>query len=133
MSKYSRKQYFDYETSIFNGVLYFEDCAQASVDSDAFVEIIDHKSVTSIRLISFDKNWAENVWLDGVGFQKEMIDTELTLRKEYRSGKGHWYAYRRVLGKLHKKYVGSSENVTQTSLLKICQAMPTTKIGLVKR
>lgn len=131
MSKSSRKQYFDYETSIFEGVLYFEDCSQAKVDSDEFVEIIDHKSVTSIRLISLASEWVEKVWLDGVGYQKEIIDTELTLRKEYRSCKGHWYAYRRVLGKLSKRYVGTSENVTQSSLLKVCQAMPTTKIGRI--
>lgn len=133
MSKKQAKQYFDYDTSIFDGVLYFEDCSQAKVDTDQFVEIIDHKTVMVIRLFSLDKLWCESVWIDGQGYQKEMIDTELTLRKEMRSGSGHWYAYRRVLGKLHKKYVGTSENVTQSRLLDVCRAMPTTKIAVVKR
>lgn len=132
MSKSSRKQYFDYETSIFDGVLYFEDCAQAKMDTPEFVEIIDHKSVDVIRLFSFEKNRVESEWFDGVGYKNTLIDIELTMRKEYRSGRGHWYAYRRVLGKLHKKYIGDSENVTQSRLLAICQAMPTTKIHPMK-
>lgn len=133
MSKKRRKQYFEYETSIFEGKLYFEDCAQADMDTDEFVEIIDHKTVTVIRLFSLDKLWCENVWIDGQGFQREMVDTELTIRKELRSGVGHWYAYRRVLGVLHKKYVGDSSKVTQQRLLEVCKAMPTTKIAVVKR
>jgi hypothetical protein len=131
MSKSQRKQYFDYDTSIYDGVLYFEDCKQAIMGTENFTEIISHKSVTSIRLFSFAKDWVENVWVDSQGYQREMIDTELTLRKEMRSGVGTWYAYRRVLGKLHKKHVGQSENVTQERLLEVCRAMPTTKIGRV--
>jgi hypothetical protein len=132
MAKNQRKQYFDYDTSIFEGTLYFEDCSQAKMDTEEFTEIIDHKSVSVIRLFSLNSQWCESVWLDGVGFQKEMIDTELTLRKEIRSGRPHWYAYRRVLGKLHKRYIGDSSKVTQERLLEVCRAIPTTKIARVK-
>jgi len=132
MSKKSGKLFSDYETSIYQGALYFEDCKQADVDTDTFIEMIEHPSVQVIRLVSLSSNWMESVWIDGQGFQKEMIDIEMTLRKEIRSGRAYWYAYRRVLGKLHKKFVASSENVTQASLLEIARAMPTTKIAVVK-
>jgi hypothetical protein len=132
MSGNKRKQYFEYETSIFDGVLYFEDCSQAKIDTEDFTEIIDHKTVNSIRLFSLDHLWCESVWIDSKGFQKELIDTELTLRSEVRSRRKHWYAYRRVLTKLHKRYIGDSSKVTQERLLEVCRAMPTTKIGLVK-
>ena len=39
MAKNQKKQYFDYDTSIFDGSLYFEDCSQAKIDTDEFVEI----------------------------------------------------------------------------------------------
>lgn len=133
MAANSKKQWFDYETSIYDGVLYFEDVAQAKLGSDEFTEIIEHKSVKVIRLISFASDWIEHVWVGGeAGTQKEQIDTELTLRKKVRSGTAHWYAYRRVLGKLHKRYVGISEKVTQDCLIKVCRAMPTTKIAVIK-
>lgn len=132
MYKKRGKLFSDYETSIYQGVLYFEDCKQADVDTDTFIEIIEHPSVQVIRLVSLSSDWMESVWIDGQGFQKEMIDMEMTLRKEMRSDRAYWYAYRRVLGKLHKKFVAGSENVTQSSLLKIARAMPTTKIAVVK-
>jgi len=134
MSKSNKKQYFDYETSIYDGALYFEDAMQAKIGTEDFTDIIDHKTVKTIRLISLSSDWVETVWFGGdTGTKKEIIDTELTLRKEVRSGNSHWYAYRRVLGKLHKRYVGSSEKVTQIRLVEICRAMPTTKIAVVKR
>lgn len=39
-----------------------------------------------------------------------------TARKEHRSGSWYWYAYRRVHGKLHKQYLGRSEELTGTRL-----------------
>jgi hypothetical protein len=37
----------------------------------------------------------------------------LTLRKERKQrGSGYWYAYKRVGGRVHKKYLGCAENIT---------------------
>lgn len=133
MTSKTRKQYFQYETSIYNGALYFEDAMQAKLDTVEFTEIIEHKTVKTIRLMSFASDWVETVWVGGEqGTQRELIDTEITLRKEVRSGTAHWYAYRRVLGKLHKRYIGISEKVTQSRLLEVCRAMPTTKIAVAR-
>lgn len=121
------------DTSIVGGILYFEDCSQCAVTDDVFPEIIGDNYTKSIRLVSLAANWTERNWIDGIGFQTELIDFELTLRREIRSGKGHWYAYRRVLGKLHKRYVGSDENVTEARLIDIAHKMPTTKLGAIKK
>ncbi|MBZ0284046.1 MAG: hypothetical protein K8L97_25120 [Anaerolineae bacterium] len=49
---------------------------------------------------------------------------QMTLRREIRSGRGHWYAYRRVFGKLHKRYVGTDDLISQMKLLEVAQKMP---------
>lgn len=117
------------ETSIVNGILYFEDCNQCKVTDEVFPEIIGDGYTKTIRLVSLAADWIEHVWLDGVGMVKEDIDFEMTLRREIRCGRGHWYAYRRVMGKLNKRYVGTDENVTQKRLVEVARAMPTTKLS----
>jgi len=121
------------DTSIIDGVLYFEDCSQCKVTDAVFPEIIGDGYTKTIRLVSLESNWFENVWIDGVGRQSEDIDFEMTLRREIRSGSGHWYAYRRVFGKLYKRYVGSDEKVTQEKLIQVARAMPTKKLGARKQ
>lgn len=115
------------ETSIQNGALYFEDCKQCDVDSAAFAEIIGDGYTKSIRLISLDRAWYETEY---IGFTdakiSQFINMQMTLRREVRSGRGHWYAYRRVLGKLHKRYVGTDETIDQKTLLEVAKKMPTT-------
>jgi hypothetical protein len=112
------------ETSIKDGVLFFEDARQCHIDDDAFPEIIGDGYTKTIRVISLSSEWIRNVWLDNGIKVKEDIDVGMTLRREIRSGRGYWYAYRRVFGKLHKCFVGTDENVTQTRLLDIAKAMP---------
>ncbi len=126
MATKTRKTATMYETSIVNGALYFEDCKQSDLDGEYFAEIIDHKTTTSIRLISLSHDYAQRVWLESGSKIIEQVNVEMTLRKEIRSGVGHWYAYRRVHTKLHKKYVGTSEKVTHERLLEIAKAMPST-------
>jgi hypothetical protein len=113
-----------HETSIMNGALYFEDAQQCPVDCEQFAEIIGDGYTKSIRLVSLSAGWYEREWMSEVGFVNYDINVQMTLRREVRSGKGYWYAYRRVLGKLHKRYVGQDEEVTEKLLLKIAQKMP---------
>lgn len=121
------------DTSIVDGILYFEDCSQCKVTDDVFPEIIGDGYTKTIRLVSLRADWIERVWIEGVGMQHESIDFEMTLRREIRSGKGHWYAFRRVFGKLHKRYVGSDENVTEARLIVIAQKMPTSRLGAISK
>lgn len=50
-----------------------------------------------------------------------------TARAEKRGNLRHWYAYSRVLGKLHKRYIGETSQVTWQKLVEIAQKMPTTR------
>lgn len=113
-----------YETSIMGGVLYFEDAAQCPVDSPQFAEIIGDGYTNSIRLESLSTRWIETAWVTLDSNVRSEINMAMTLRREVRSGAGYWYAYRRVLGKLHKRYVGQDEQITEELLLKIAQKMP---------
>lgn len=111
------------ETSIQLGNLFFEDAKQCSVESDDFREIIEHRTVTSIRVISLEFSWVQPVWIGGSTFD-EKINCEMTLRSEQRCGTKYWYAYRRVFGKLHKRFVGQSEHINQRKLVEIARKLP---------
>lgn len=111
------------DCSILNGDFYYEDARQFSIESEMFAEEIEGDSVKSIRVISLASNWKQYTYVGMVEIE-EMIDFEMTLRKEKRGQKNHWYAYRRFAGKLFKRYVGRSESVTQSRLIEIARALP---------
>jgi len=113
------------ETSIRGGWLYFEDARQCPVENEYFLDIIDHPTVTTIRVISLSTIYEARVWVSEVsGFGTEQIDMEFTLRKEVRRNGNYWYAYRKFGNKLHKKYVGASEGIDEKKLLDIARALP---------
>ena len=117
-------------TSIVNGDLYFEDVRQCSMaDRESFEDCISHER--AIRVISLDSTWYQSEWL-GNEIVKADIDVEITLRVELRSSVRHWYAYRRVAGKLYKRYVGQEDRLTARRLIEVCRAMPTNKIAIRK-
>jgi len=124
MSKNPRQTPIGSETSIREGWLYFEDVAQAKIDTELFAEILDDKYTTSVRLVSLENNWQSHEWLSGVGFKDFSIKLEMTLRAEFRSGRKHWYAYRRVGGILFKRYAGQSDRITTKQLVKVAQKLP---------
>jgi len=119
----ARKTKTAQDISIVDGFLYFEDCKQFSIHSEEFADEIEVSSVKAIRVISLANNWKEYNYVGSV-MVTEMIDFEFTIRKEKRGNKNHWYAYRRFGGKLFKRYVGTSEQVTQSRLIEIAQALP---------
>ena len=112
------------DTMILRGDLYFEDCRQCAVNDEVFKEIIGDGYTKSIRVISLDTQWLLNVHLSPGVKITEQINMEMTLRRELRSERGHWYAYRRVAGTLYKRYVGTDDAITQERLLAIAQKMP---------
>lgn len=114
------------DTSIINGVLYFEDVKQCAVDSPDFAEMIGDGTLTSIRVISLDTAWYTVEYIDMDSKIKDDVNVQMTLRREIRSGRGHWYAYRRVLGTLYKRYVGNDDVIDQKRLLTVARALPST-------
>lgn len=126
MANSGRKTKTGSETSIQGGVLYFNESAQCEVDAPIFADIIGDKYTNAIRLMSLDHNWIQNVWINYETRIKEAVNVEMSLRAEMRRGKKVWYAYRRVMGTLHKRYVGASEDITQEKLLQIAMKMPST-------
>ncbi len=110
--------------SIVNGAIYFEDALQCRLSDELASDILDDKHLTAIRLISLSSDWQQNVWLDFNVKITETIKFEMTLRKEKRGQQMVWYAYRRVLGTLHKRYVGYSQQITEQKLLDLAQKMP---------
>lgn len=120
----ARKTKTGADTSIVAGVLYFEDARQCEVDEDTFKDIIGDGYTRSIRVVSLDHNWIQKVWVTFDAQITEKINVEMTLRREIRSGAGHWYAYRRVHKKLHKRYVGTDEKINQKLLLEVAKKMP---------
>jgi len=124
MKKRERKTPTGEQTSIRGGHLFFEDAFQCEVDTEIFTSIIEDKTVRSIRVVSLSNSWYQNVYLGNETFIREDINVQMTIRKETRSGRDYWYAYRQIAGCLHKKYVGNSLSITQEKLLKIAQVLP---------
>ena len=68
-----------------------------------------------------DTRWQQ--WLDSddsKSFRFEDCDAPYTCKKENPSGNNaYWYGYRKVAGKLHKRYIGKSTEVTVERLIEI--------------
>lgn len=113
------------DAAIHGGAIYFEDVRQCGLEDELAHAILEDAHLKAIRLISLSVNWYNNVYLWDAGATiKEDINFQMTLRKERRAGRWYWYAYRRIYGKLHKRYVGETEQITEERLLKIAQALP---------
>lgn len=68
-----------------------------------------------------DTRWQK--WLnsnDNKSFRFEDCDAPYTCKKENPNGNNaYWYGYRKVAGKLHKRYIGKSSEVTIERLIEI--------------
>lgn len=124
MSKNPRQSKVRNIASIVHGDLYFEDVRQCCLESDVAAELLEDASLKAIRLISLSSAWIVREWVDMHSRVTSEVNFEMTLRKEKRGQANHWYAYRRVFGKLYKRYVGQSEQVTESRLLEIAKLMP---------
>ena len=58
-------------------------------------------------------------------FEPTGANKPYTVGKESGKGGDYWYGYRKVAGKLHKKYVGKSSEVSTTKLEEIAEALNT--------
>lgn len=73
--------------------------------------------------ISFD-NPEFSQWLEAnTSFRFEAGENSYRARKERLSSGVYWYAYKKVAGKLHKRYIGKTEEVTYIRLLEIAQGI----------
>jgi len=122
--KHARKTPTGEDTSIVGGCLYFEDAKQCAVDSELFTDIISDGYTKSIRVISLSSNWREKSY---IGFDATLIteiNVQMTIRREMRSDRGYWYAYRRFGGKLFKRFVGQDSDINEHKILSVAQKMP---------
>jgi len=123
MSKDMRITKTGLTASIIAGDLYFEDVRQCQIN-DAAELLDDDPTLKAIRVVSVSKNWVERAYLQDGVTRLESIDMQFSLRKENRGSCRRWYAYRRVFGKLHKRYVGRSEDLNEDRLVEIARSLP---------
>ncbi|AFZ10999.1 hypothetical protein Osc7112_6922 (plasmid) [Oscillatoria nigro-viridis PCC 7112] len=67
-------------------------------------------------------------WLESVTsfrFEPSGQNKPYTVRKESGKGGDYWYGYRKMAGKLHKKYIGKSSEISTTKLEEIAEALNT--------
>jgi hypothetical protein len=98
-----------------------------SPEATALLE--DGTSIPAFRVHSLDHAYGirEYVSLETNDVITDYFNVEMTVRREKRGNTIHWYAYRRVFGKLYKKYVGRSDAITCQRLLEVAKSLPTTK------
>jgi DNA repair exonuclease SbcCD ATPase subunit len=71
-------------------------------------------------------SWRGLTWLKSVTsfrFVPTGANKPYTARKESGKGGDYWYGYRKVVGKLHKRYIGKSSELTTAKLEEIAEAL----------
>ncbi len=69
-----------------------------------------------------------SAWLESVTsfrFEPSGTNKPYTARKESGKGGNYWYGYRKVAGKLHKKYIGKGAELSAAKLEEIAEALNT--------
>ena len=69
-----------------------------------------------------------STWIESVTSFRYMsaeASKPYTVRKETKKGGDYWYGYRKVAGKLHKKYIGKSSELSTVKLEEIAEALNT--------
>jgi chromosome segregation ATPase len=67
-------------------------------------------------------------WLESIGsfrYEPTGANKPYTVRQETKKGGDYWYGYRKVAGKLHKKYIGKSSELSTAKLEEIAEALNT--------
>ncbi|MEG4037557.1 hypothetical protein QUA03_27510 [Microcoleus sp. S36b_A4] len=67
-------------------------------------------------------------WLESIGsfrFEPSADNKPYTVRKEASKGGDYWYGYRKQNGKLHKRYIGKSSELSTAKLEEIAEALNT--------
>ena len=69
-----------------------------------------------------------SAWLESVSsfrYEPTGANKPYTVRQETKKGGDYWYGYRKVAGKLHKKYIGKSSELIRAKLEEIAEALNT--------
>jgi len=69
-----------------------------------------------------------SAWLESIGsfrYEPTGVNKPYTVRQEPKKGGDYWYGYRKVAGKLHKKYIGKSSELSTAKLEEIAEALNT--------
>ena len=69
-----------------------------------------------------------SAWLESVSSFRYVpigVNKAYTVRQETKKGGDYWYGYRKVAGKLHKKYIGKSSELCTAKLEGIAEALNT--------
>ncbi|MCC3572191.1 MAG: hypothetical protein JGK30_07745 [Microcoleus sp. PH2017_40_RAT_O_B] len=69
-----------------------------------------------------------STWLESIGsfrFEPVGANKPYTVRKESNKGGDYWYGYRKMSGKLHKKYIGKTSELSTAKLEEVAEALNT--------
>jgi len=69
-----------------------------------------------------------SAWVEAIGsfrYEPTGANKPYTVRQETKKGGDYWYGYRKVAGKLHKKYIGKSSELSTAKLEEIAEALNT--------
>ena len=123
MTKQARKTKTGADCAIVRGKLFIEDALQCKMTDEIFQELLDDATIKAIRIETLSSDWHSEVW-GGMDYYNVEANVEMTVRKEIRSGKAYWYAYRRAGGKLYKKYIGQGADFTELKIARVAASLP---------
>lgn len=109
---------------IRDSVLYFYDdfCDNSvyldQLESETFGDSIEREKSIVVQSLERD------IWIDvnyGARKVSTWLNVSMTLRAEKRGQLIHWYAYRRIGGKLRKYYAGHSEEINTGKIVELAR------------
>jgi len=123
MSKKIRQTVIGNGYNVLDGWTWQDGEKEFFIGSDEFAEFLERDSIWAIRIESLSSAWVTRVYHDATLRSDLELDVQMTLRKETKSGRNYWYAYRRKGGKLQKRYVGQSNAVNERRIVEIAEHM----------
>lgn len=109
--------------AISDGNFYIDGIEEYSIEDRKFRLMLEDAGTKSVRVQSLRTEYYQEFW-NGGAYMRDSINVEMSLRAEIRNGKKHWYAFRKRGGKLYKRYVGYSDQITEKKIVEIANKMP---------
>jgi len=111
----------EWENRIEKGSWWVEDVQQTAIDGVDMSEWLKHETVIVVISLEVDivmpTSYGNNIKAD------VPLDVTMTLRCEKRGQMRQWYAYKRIMGNLRKKYFGHDEDICTERIVAIAKKL----------
>lgn len=109
-----------HDSRIENGQFLTEDTLQCRIDNDNIADYMSERHPFPIVVVSLGNDIIVRQ-RHGEQIVDIALDVTMSLRPELRGQQVHWYAYKRVMGKLRKLYLGHFEDINTEKIVALAK------------